>query len=292
MDTSTMPSPTCVCTVLFGLLLATPLLTAQSQLAIATDRPAITALSTVAPQGDLLVESGFTETGSHGQSGFDLPETLLRLGLTGKTELRFSAPDYFYNMDTSSGFNSGWGDLSLGIKQQLVSTWTGLNVALTASLSFPTGAETISSHGYDPQLLLPWSLPAFKHWTAAGMTVLFWPTVLRPSAFSPTVFSQSVSSLTHATTRNLTGQVTSMLDRQITGRWDVFLEYAGTFPQHGGTQHLLHTGTAFKITSNQQVDFHSGFGLSSAAADHFFGFGYSFRLQPMQCKKRNFHSCE
>lgn len=262
------------------LLAVAPSLHGQNQPTISTDRPAITASSTTAPQGALLIESGFSETRSQGQSGFDLPETLLRLGLTGKTELRFTAPDYFDNLNTSAGLSSGWGDLSLGIKQQLVSTWNGLDVALVASLSFPTGADAISSHGYDPQLLLPWSLPAFKHWTAAGMVAIFWPTVFRPEFFPTSVFP-----INQSTTRNLTGQATFMLDRQITSRWDAFIEYAGTFPQRGGTQHVLHAGTAFKITSNQQVDFHSGFGLSAAAVDHFLGFGYSLRLQPMHWKK-------
>lgn len=267
MITSAMSGATCVCTAIWWLLAATTPLSTQSEPAIATDRPAITALSTVAPRGALLIESGFTETRSQGQSGFDFPETLIRLGMTAKTELRFSVPDYFYNSNTGAGFNTGWGDLSLGVKQQLIATWTGFNVALVASLSLPTGASAISSHGYDPQVLLPWSLPIFKHWTAAGMVGLSWPT--------------------QGGVRNLTGETTFLLDGQIGNRWDAFIEYAGTLPQHGGPQHLLHVGAAFKVKPNQQVDFHAGFGLSSAAPDHFIGFGYSFRLQALHRKKRN-----
>jgi hypothetical protein len=78
--------------------------------------------------------------------------------------------------------------------------------------------------------------------------------------------------------RNLTGQASFLLDRQITSPWDAFIEYAGEFPQRGGPEHILHVGTSFKITSNQQLDFHVGFGLSSAAPDHFIGFGYSFQF--------------
>lgn len=289
MNTSTMHGPTCVCAAICWLLFlfATAFLNAQNQPPIATDRPAITALSTVAPRGGLLIESGFTETRSQGQSGFDFPETLIRLGTTAKTELRFAAPDYFYNFNTGAGFNTGWGDLSLGVKQQLIATSTGFDLALVASLSFPTGANDISSHGYDPQVLLPWSLPICKDWTAAGMFALYWPTVFSPSVSSPSVLSPSVLSQTQGQARNLTGQATFLLDRQISKRWDAFIEHAGTFPQHGSPQHLLHVGVAFKVTSNQQVDFHSGFGLSSAAPDHFIGFGYSFRLQTLHCNKQN-----
>lgn len=234
---------------------------------IATDRPAVTDSSVVVPRNYLLFENGFTETGSQGQQSFDFPETLIRYGLTSKTELRFTVPDYFQNFNSGRGFPSGWGDTSLGMKQQLVASSAGFDASLIVMLSLPTGADAISSHGYDPQFLLPWSHPISKKWTAAGMFALFWPT--------------------QGATRNLIGQPSFLLDRQNTNRWDTFVEYAGDFPQRGTPQHLLHLGTAFKITSNQQLDFHIGFGLSSAAVDHFVGFGYSFQAPMIHRVKRD-----
>jgi hypothetical protein len=230
---------------------------ANSPTTITTDRPAFTDSSTVVPSGDLLFENGFTETGNQAQSTVDLPETLVRFGLATKTELRFTAPDYFVNSNQGRGFSSGWGDLSLGVKQQLVAT-SGLDASLVVSLSFPTGSSAISSHGYDPAFQLPWSHSLSKNWTAAGMFSLLLPT--------------------EGPRRNVTGQASFLVDRQITQPWDAFIEYGGYFPQRGGSQDLLHLGTSFKITSNQQLDFHLGFGLSSAAVDHFVGFGYSFQF--------------
>ena len=257
---------------LFATLTSNTLLHGQNETAstapqsvITTDRPAITDASTVVPSGTLLFENGFTETGSRGQSSFDFPETLSRFGFTSKTELRFSPPDYFQNFDTGRGFGSGWGDLVVGVKQQLVEN-SRFDAALVASLSFPVGASIISSHGYDPALQLPWSHPLSKNWTAAGMFSLLWPT--------------------EGARRNLTGQVSFLLDRQITSRWDAFVEYGGEFPQRGGPQHLIHCGTSYKLTSNQQLDGHVGFGLSSAAVDHFIGFGYSFQWQLLHQGKR------
>jgi hypothetical protein len=240
---------------------------ASNQPIIATDRPAVTDSSTVVPKDDLLFENGFTETGNSGQRSFDFPETLVRFGLTSETELRFTAPDYYRNFNSGNGFGTGWGDLSFGVKQQLTTTWKGFDAALIVALSFPTGADSISSHGYDPQFLLPWSRAISKNWTAAGMFALLWPT--------------------QRGTRNLIGQPSFLLDRQNTNRWDTFIEYAGDFPQHGGPEHLLHLGTAFKITSNQQLDFHVGFGLSSATVGHFVGFGYSFQVPNVHGGKRN-----
>src|SRR5271155_2598105 len=93
--------------------------TPNAQSTIATDRPQITDSSVVVPCGSLQFENGFQETSNGGQQSFDFPETSVRFGIAGKTELRFAAPNYFYNDDTASGFTNGAGDLSLGFKQQL-----------------------------------------------------------------------------------------------------------------------------------------------------------------------------
>ena len=107
---------------------------------------------------------------------FDLPETSVRFGIANKTEFRFSAPNYFFNDNTASGLAKGLGDLSLGFKQQLGPTRGGFNVSLIPSVSLPTGANLISSHGYDPTVQLPWSHSLGKNWTVAGMFSVMWPT--------------------------------------------------------------------------------------------------------------------
>jgi hypothetical protein len=43
-------------------------------------------------------------------------------------------------------------------------------------------------------------------------------------------------------TRNVTGESTFLVDRQLTKPWDAFVEYAGDFPENGGTRHLLTSG--------------------------------------------------
>jgi hypothetical protein len=226
---------------------------------IATDRPAVTNSSVVVPVGSFQAENGFLETSSQGQSIIDGPETLLRIGVAKRTELRFTLPDYDYNLNTNDGFGSGFGDFAFGVKEQLGPTRGGFDLSAIVFLSFPTGAHAVSSGGYDPGLQVPWSRSLSAKWTAAGMFSLYWPTEGR--------------------TRNLSGQSTFLIDRQLTGPWDAFVEYAGTFPERGGPQNLIHFGTALKIAKQHQLDFHVGVGLSSAAPDHFIGIGYSFRFQ-------------
>jgi hypothetical protein len=227
---------------------------------IVTDRPTVTNSSIVVPAGSLQAENGFLETDRQGQDIADGPETLVRFGVATKTELRFTAPDYYYDLN-GSGRGSGFGDLAIGVKQQLGPTRGGFDVSATLFLSFPTGADAVSSGGYDPGLQVAWSHGLSTKWTAAGMLSLYAPTQDHK--------------------RDVTGESTILLDRLLAPPWDVILEYVGDFPERGGTRQLLHFATELRIgkRQQQQLDFHYGVGLSSAAVDHFIGIGYSFRFQ-------------
>lgn len=221
---------------------------------IATDRPAITNSSVAVPPGSLQFENGFASTINQGARLTDGPQTLVRYGLFSKTELRLNAPDYF----DGPGLH-GFGDLAVGLKQQLGPAPGGFDVSIMLTLSLPTGGGAVSSHGYDPSIQLPWSRAVGKNWTAAGMLSVYWPTV--------------------DGRRNTTGETTFLMDRQLTQAMDAFAEYAGDFPQQGSPRHLLHFGAAYKIRGRHQIDVHGGVGLSRAALDHFIAAGYSFRFQ-------------
>jgi hypothetical protein len=90
--------------------------------AIATDRPAVTDSSAVVPNGVFQAENGVLDTGNQGQRTVDFTETLIRFGIGPGTELRFMAPDYYQDSLTAAGPRSGFGDLAVGIKQQLLNS--------------------------------------------------------------------------------------------------------------------------------------------------------------------------
>ncbi len=232
---------------------------------ISTDRPQITEASTVVPCGSLQFENGFAVTGSGGQSGLDLTETWIRAGIPAKGEVRVGVPDYYTNTSVASGFSSGFGDLSLSFKEQL-GPLHGFDVSVIPSLSVPTGANRISSHGYDPSLQLPWSRGLSKNWTVAGMLAMYWPT--QPKG------------------RDTTGQFTLYFDRQMSATVDAWGEYAGSFPERGGTAQLVNLGACIKPTPHQQIDFHASFGLSAAAPDYSVGLGYSVRFQVVRASAK------
>ncbi len=120
---------------------------------ISTDRPAIAESSVVVPKGSFQAENGFLVTSDLGQRSFDGPETSMRFGVASNTELRFSAPDYYRDVPSGTGAGSGFGDLTIGMKQQLGPA-DGFDVSIIVFLSIPTGAAAVSSHGYDPGLQL------------------------------------------------------------------------------------------------------------------------------------------
>jgi hypothetical protein len=154
--------------------------------------------------------------------------------------------------------------MSIGFKQQLGPTHGGFDLSLIPSVSLPTGAKAISSHGYDPSVQLPWSRALTKTWTAAGMFSTAWPT--------------------QGPSRNLTGLASMYFDRQLTQPWDAYVEYSSSFPQRGGPQQQIDFGTAYKISPHQQLDFHCGFGLSATVPDHTIGIGYSIRFQAFRSR--------
>jgi hypothetical protein len=223
---------------------------------IVTDRPDITESSIVVPKASLQAENGATWADDHGQRTFDASETLLRLGVASRTELRFGAPNYLYGM--TSRTPSGFADLSVGVKQQLGPLPGGFELSVMIAVRFPTGATRTSSHGFDPDVKFPWSKELRDGWSIGGMQSVFWNTEDRR--------------------RNVTWEPIFYVEKQITKPWEVFVEYASDYAQHRGSRQIAHFGAAFKITPLQQVDFHFGFGMSHATPERFFGVGYSFRV--------------
>jgi hypothetical protein len=214
---------------------------ADEQTTIATDRPAVTESSVVVPQGGFQIENGFLATDGDGRYLLDFPESDLRYGISTKTEVRFSLPDYFH---TAGGGASGFGDAALGVKQQL-GPLHGIDLSVVGFVSLPTGGQSETSHRYDPGVQLPWSRSLSPDWTLAGQLAFYRPTVNGA--------------------RNSTSEATILLDRQLSAPWDAFVEYAGDFPQRGGSSQLLHVGMAYKLAPHHQLDLHAAVGVSAAA---------------------------
>jgi outer membrane putative beta-barrel porin/alpha-amylase len=226
-----------------------------TETAIVTDRPDVTESSIVIPKGSVQFENGIAWTKDHGDQVVDLSETLVRVGLLNRTEIRLVVPNYVADLTRPP---AGFSDIAIGMKQQLGPLPGHFDLSVIVAMSLPTGAARVSSHGFDPFVKFPWSKDLGNGWSIGGMQSLFWNT--------------------QDGRQNLTWEPTFTFDKEITDRWSVFVEYAGDFLRLSGSQQIAHFGTAYRITRKQQIDSHFGFGLSPSSLGRFFAIGYSIRL--------------
>jgi hypothetical protein len=222
---------------------------------ISTDRPDVTNSSVVVPYGSLQVENGVDWTIRQRSDVISGTTTRLRLGVAQCTEVLADVPTYFYSLNGRA--SSGFSDLVVSVKRELPVP-LGFHLSATGGLGFPTGASKISSHGYDPYIQIPWSRRITDDWSLHGMFTVTW--------------------LTSQHTINPTFEPTLSLERGLGLTGDAFVEYVGEYPNHTRPSQILDAGGSWRVTKVQQFDFHVGFGLNSSSPNHFFGIGYSFRL--------------
>jgi len=234
---------------------------AQDSTPIVTDRPDVTEAAIVVPRLSVQVENGLTWNVQDHQHALSGTETLMRVGIGQRFELRLGVPDYFLNLPAGR-HPDGFNDLSLGLKQQLGPVPGNIQLSIIAATSLPSGTGGISTHGIDPFLKVPWSKELQLGWSIGGMQSIFLTTVNGR--------------------RNPTGETTVYVEKEVTEPWALFLEYAGDFASLDRARQLLHIGTTCRIGLRHQVDAHVGFGLSAAAPAHFVAVGYSFRLDSVR----------
>ncbi|MBV8055778.1 MAG: transporter [Deltaproteobacteria bacterium] len=185
----------------------------------------------------------------------DASNTRLRAGIARCTEFLIDIPSYFGSLNGPPS-SSGFSNIVVSFKRQLPVPF-GFDLSATAGLGFPSGSGNISGPGYQPYIQFPWSHDIAAEWAVNGMFTLTW----YPSAPA----------------RNPTFEPTLSLERSFGQAADLFTEYVGDY-DHQRPAQLVDGGGAWRFTRTQQVDFHVGIGLNSSTVDHYFGFGYSIRL--------------
>src|SRR5262249_43471505 len=133
-----------------------------------------------------------------------------------------------------------------------------VDLSATFGVGLPTGTTDIAGLGAPPYVQFPWSWELDERWGLSGMVTAFF----RPSEQGAKVAQVG----------------TFVVERKLSARTAVFVEYVGDFPSRGGASHLFNSGAVYRITPTRQIDFHVGFGLNRNAPDYFFGLGYSFRI--------------
>jgi hypothetical protein len=79
-----------------------------------------------------------TQTNDHGQTTLDVSETLVRFGVSKRTELRVVVPNYFATL-TGPISGTGFGDVAIGMKQQIGPLQGDFDLSVIIALSLPLG---------------------------------------------------------------------------------------------------------------------------------------------------------
>src|SRR6201996_5759510 len=220
---------------------------------IATDRPDVTNSSLVVPVGSLQGENGINSTGSGANRSLDGSNSRLRLGVAPCLELLVDLPNYTWGFKGAA--DSGFSNVAPAIKYQFGALPEAWNLSVTAGAGLPIGTTRITGPGVQPYLQFPWSHELGDGWATNGMLTTF---------FSPS------DPVNHQTT-----EATFSLEKKLSERMSVFVEYVGDYALHRPDTELLNIGGGYLLTRTQQLDFHLAFGLKRNSPEDIVG-GWSF----------------
>jgi hypothetical protein len=232
---------------------------------ISTDRPDVTNSSLVVPAGSLQIENGVNFSARSGDRFVDGTNTRLRAGIVDCLEFLVDTPTYFANVRDSQG--SGFSDVAPALKWQISPIPGKVDLSAVFGVALPTGSVRISGPGPQPYLQFPWSWELHSGWGLSGMFTEFF----RPS-------DPASKQITEAT---------FVIEKRVTERASLFVEYVGDYPQNGSSAQLLNCGGLYRLTPNQLVDFHVALGLNRNAPSYIVGVGYSMRFDELFPVKRS-----
>jgi hypothetical protein len=226
---------------------------------ISTDRPDVTNSSLVVPAGSFQIENGVNGSARDGSQFVDGTNTRLRAGIANCLEILVDVPTYFANVRGPEG--SGFTDVAPAIKWQISPIPGKVDLSAVFGVALPTGSAEIVGRGAQPYLQFPWSWELRDGWGLSGMLTEFF----RPS---------------DPTSKQIT-ETTFVIEKNLTERASLFVEYVGDYPVNGSPAQLMNSGGLYRLTPNQQVDFHVAVGLNHNAPSYIIGIGYSVRFDDL-----------
>jgi hypothetical protein len=232
---------------------------------ISTDRPDVTNSSLVVPAGSLQIENGVNFSARDGSRVVDGTNTRLRTGIANCLELLVDVPTYFANVRGPEG--SGFSDVAPALKWQISPIPGKVDLSAVVGVALPTGSAGIAGRGTQPYVQFPWSRELHGGWGLSGMFTEF----IRPAE----------------PTSKLITEATFVIEKKVTERASLFVEYLGDYPANGSPAQLLNSGGLYHLTPTQQVDFHVAVGLNHNAPGYIVGVGYSVRFDELFSARRS-----
>ena len=237
---------------------------------LSADRPDFTESPTTMGRRRLQIEGGWTyfhdtaegiSTNVH-----QLPELLLRFGLTERIELRCAWSGYVSHEETNADLveiasHEGGTDPWFGCKLQVSKQQTWLpESAIIASVSAPVGARVWTSDRVDTVVNYIYGWDLTDRLSVAASTGAWW-----------TEQERNPVSVIHQS---------AVVGLGLTERLGTYFEWFGLF-YHGSQidrpEHYVNGGFTYLITENLQFDWRLGVGLTEASDDLFTGVGFAIR---------------
>jgi Putative MetA-pathway of phenol degradation len=232
---------------------------------ISTDRPDVTNSSLVVPAGSLQIENGINLSARDGSRFVDGTNTRFRAGIANCLEFLVDVPTYFANVRGPEG--SGFSDVAPALKWQISPIPGKVDLSAVFGVALPTGSAAIAGRGAQPYLQFPWSWELRNGWGLSGMLTEFF----RPA---------------DPTSKQIT-EATFVIENKVTERTSLFVEYVGDYPANGSPAQLINSGGLYRLTPNQQLDFHIAVGLNHNAPSYIVGIGYSVRFDELFSAKKS-----
>lgn len=183
----------------------------------------------------------------------------MRIGLGHRAELRIGG-DGFLAESVESAHTTGLSDVEVGAKLRLLDAdRVGFDLAILPMVSLPVGADGFSSGTVDPTVKITWAreLPA-----GFGLTGNFNFAALSDDAGR---FDQKAVSLS--------------MGHDLFAGWGSYFEVYGfsRLERDGSSAVTVNGGVSHPVGSSMQFDIETGRGVTAAAPDWFFGFGFAVR---------------
>ena len=202
---------------------------------IATDRPDVTNSSLVVPMGSFQSENGVNFRGLDGGQMIDGTNTRWRLGIAPCLEVLMDLPNYFAAVRGPG--SSGFTDVAPAIKWQVSPIPGKIDLSLVTGVALPTGALNIAGPGAQPYLQMPWSWELRDGWGVSGMlTEFFCPADVVTPRITETTF---------------------VIEKKVTQKASLFVEYVGDYPENAGSIQLLNSGGSYHLTKRNRWIFTS-----------------------------------
>ena len=230
---------------------------AQTSEPIQADRPDQTETPAIVPKGMFQVETGFTfQKNDEFSKTNTLPTVLWKYGVNENFELRLITE--FLSEKINDEKQDGLSPIYIGFKVKL-SKEKGIlpKTSFIAHISLPSAAST----KYKNEFYAPEFRFVMQHTLSDKMSLSYnlgaeWDGFSAEPTFLYTLTS----------------------GYSITNKFGTYIELFGFAPQKDKANHNFDAGITYLINNNFMLDLSLGIGITKNAPDHYFAFGFSFRI--------------